>query len=285
MIKRVDELPAVLTCFAYRREYFAEMEGMLATVREHHPDWPIVAGRGPVEGFDLPTLEVESPLGKSYWTIPVPLELDGSENDWLRVVRVKGWWLAQVWRNCAGLVDADFCRVVWADADARFNGALDIEVEPDAEVVAGPWWHDREGKGLDTICSGLLLFQGAKEGVVGEILNQWSSNCLAQIRNLPVQNKPWPDSDQEVLTEVLGSFSNSAASFSLIKLEMDKYVGYPIKDGKLVKRALVDSWYMIDKMRLPETREAAWPPPEEYRRTAAIGTPLPGWNPDDDRRE
>ena len=40
MIKRIDGLPAVLTCFAYREEYFPEMEGMLATIREHIPTGP-----------------------------------------------------------------------------------------------------------------------------------------------------------------------------------------------------------------------------------------------------
>ncbi len=31
MPTRVDQLPAVLTSFAYREEYFPELEGMLAT--------------------------------------------------------------------------------------------------------------------------------------------------------------------------------------------------------------------------------------------------------------
>ena len=50
MHTRVDKLPAVLTSFAYREEYFPELDGMLATVRQHHPDWKIVTGRGPVAG-------------------------------------------------------------------------------------------------------------------------------------------------------------------------------------------------------------------------------------------
>jgi hypothetical protein len=282
MTRRISELPAVLTCFAYRREYFAEMEGMLETVRLHHPQWPVVVGRGPVEGYGDPTIEVESPSGKSLWTLPVALNLDASENDWLKIVRVKGWWMSRVWHEYGDLAEVGRNRLVWADADARFNGALDIELDPRLEVVAGPWWYDREIRDLDTICSGLLVFQGARQAVVEGIIDQWSSRCLSQIENLPPQTKPWPDSDQEVLTEVLRGHIASNADFLSIKLEHDKYVGCPVIDGKLVRRALVDSWYMIEKMRLPECRDMAWPPPEEYRRQAAIGTPVPGWNPDGD---
>lgn len=281
MTRPVHELPAVLTCFAYRREYFREMEGMLATIKEHHPNWPIVVGRGPVNGYDMPTLEVESPAGKCHWTLPVPLDLDGSENDWLKVVRVKGWWISQVWHVFGNLIAGKQNRVVWSDADARFNGPLDVALEPDAEIIAGPWWYDRENKGLDTICSGLLVFQGSAQGTVERIIDRWADRCLSQIQELPLQNKPWPDSDQEVLTEVLDQFSGSGPQYTLIKLEHAKYVGCPVRDGKLAGRALIDSWYMIEKMRLPENRDVDWPPPEEYRRSAAIGTPVPGWNPDD----
>lgn len=284
MIKRIAELPAVATCFAYRSEYFAEMEGMLVTMREHHPDWPVVVGRGPIPSFELPTLKVEWPGGNAYWTLPVALNLDGSENDWLKIVRVKGWWMAQVWRHFGELA-GERHRLVWADADARFNGPLDIELDPLAEVVAGPWWYDREQRGLDTICSGLLLFQGARQGAVANILEQWSSRCLSQIRHLPPQTKPWPDSDQEVLTEVLQGDAATKGDYMLLKLEHDKYVGCPVKDGKLAGRALVDSWYMIEKMRLPECKGVDWPPPEDYRRHAAVGTPVPGWNPDDPKGE
>jgi hypothetical protein len=282
MTMRISELPVVLTCFAYRQEYFEEMEGMLRTIREHHAGWPVVVGRGPVPGYSEPTFEVESPRGKSYWTLPVALNLDGSENDWLKIVRVKGWWMSRVWHEYGDLIGGGQKRVVWADADARFNGPLDIELEPEAEVISGPWWYDRENRNLDTICSGLLLFQGARHGVVESIIDQWSIQCLNQIENLPPQTKPWPDSDQEVLTEVLQDHTTAKADFVLIKLEHDKYVGCPVRDGKLVRRALVDSWYMIEKMRLPECRDVDWPPPEEYRRQAAIGTPVPGWNPDGD---
>ena len=280
MIKRIDGLPAVLTCFAYREEYFPEMEGMLATIREHHPDWPIVVGRGPLRGLDAQTLEVESPAGKRHWTIPVSLDLDQSENDWLKIVRVKGWWVARVWHEFGHLVDGDFNRIVWSDADARFNGPLDVEMDPTAEVIAGPWWYDRENRGYDVICSGLLVFQGARHGVIGRIVDQWSSKCLSEIPNLPVEDRPWPKSDQEVLTEVMQDFTDNNADYTLLKLEHEKYVGCPVRDGKLARRALVDSWYMIEKMRLPETRGMNWPPPEEYRRNAAIGTPVPGWDPD-----
>src|ERR1700739_4246158 len=90
MITRVDRLPTVLTSFGYRSEYVSELEGMIPTVRQHHPDWPIVIGRGPVSGFELPTLEVEIPPGKCHWSLPVPLSLEGnrdaSERDWSRIV-------------------------------------------------------------------------------------------------------------------------------------------------------------------------------------------------------
>src|SRR5262245_13916895 len=99
MVNRISELPAVLTCFAYRSEYVQEMEGMLATIRDHHADWSVGIGKGPVSGFELPTLDVESPIGKCQWTLPVSLDLDGSENDWRKITRMKGWWMAQVWRS------------------------------------------------------------------------------------------------------------------------------------------------------------------------------------------
>ena len=86
MMKRIDQLPAVLTSFAYREEYFPELEGMIATVREHHPAWLLVTGKGPLTGSNHPALEIESSTGKSQWHLPVPFQLDGSENDWLRIV-------------------------------------------------------------------------------------------------------------------------------------------------------------------------------------------------------
>jgi hypothetical protein len=279
MKKRVDELPAVLTCFAYRREYFEEMEGMLRTIREHHPGWPVVVGRGPVEGFSEPTLEVESPQGKSHWTLPVSFDLDGSENDFLNIVRMKGWWIAQVWHHFGQLVSGDRNRLVWSDADARFNGPLDIELEPDAEVIAAAWWDDPEDSGYGHICSGLLLLQGARNGTIAAILDQWSGMCLSHIKAPPPQTRPWPDDEQEALTEVLKTFSDSDAEYVSIKLAPDKYIGLPTEGGKeVMRRGLVDHWYMSAKMRLPEYRDRNWPPPEEYRREAEIGTPIPNVN-------
>ena len=279
MISRTDELPAILTCFAYRHQYFAEMDGMVATVREHHPDWPIVVGRGPVPGREAGTFEVESPLGMRQWTVPVPLKLDGSQDDWFRIVMIKAWWIAQVWNLCDAIGVTVPNRVVWADADARFNGALDIELDPDAEVIAGPWWYDPENFDHDTICSGLLLFQGARNGRVATIIDQWSDKCLSYIQTLPPKTKPWPDGDQEALTDVLKLHPNFNGDYVLLKLEHEKYVGSPTRSGKLARRALVDSWYMSEKMKAPECHGLDWPPPEEYRLRAAIGTPLPGWRP------
>ncbi|PYP88390.1 MAG: hypothetical protein DMF61_07305 [Blastocatellia bacterium AA13] len=282
MIKRMDQLPAVLCCFAYREQYFAEMEGMLATAREHHPTWPLIVGRGPAPGFDLPTFEVESPSGKLHWTLPVQLNADGTEDDFFKIIMMKGWWMAQVWRNFGHLVESSHMRLVWSDADNRFNGPLDVELDPLSEVVAGPWWYDRENRGFDTICSGLLMFQGAKNGVVSKLLSEWSAKCLDCIQNLPPQTKPWRDSDQEVLTAVLAAHPQADSGYELFKLDMTKYSGCPVKDGRLVRRALIDSWYMIERMRLPEYHDVDWPPPEDYRRYAPIGTPLPGWNPDEE---
>ena len=266
MARRVDELPAVLTCFAYREEYFAELEGMLVTVREHHPDWPIVVGRGPVPAVALPTLEVESPSGKFLWTFPVEIELDGSENDWRKITRMKAWWIAQVWRDFGRLAGPSHNRVVWMDADARLNGPLDIELEPEAEVIAGPWWYDPENSAHDTICSGLMVLQGARGGAVERIIEQWSTACQSHIREMQAPTVPWLDGDQEVLTEVMQSVSGSNADFTLLKLEHDRYAAYANNDGTTLPGALVDQWQMSRRMKFPECRGRNWPPPEEARR-------------------
>lgn len=279
MTKIVRDLPAVVTCYAYRPEYVAEMEGMLATIREHHPDWLVVVGRGPVPGFDLPTFEVESPSGKHHWSLPVPIEIDGSENDFLRICYIKAWWIAEVWRNFGGVAGERRNRLVWTDADARFNGPLDVELDPEAEVVAGPWWSEPEMSEFEHICGGLLVFQGGKNGVVERIINEWSSKCLEYIQDLPPQTKPWPDDDQIVLTDALKHFAESESGFRLLKMEMERYIRLPTDGGKeIVGRSLIDHWYMSSKMRLPEYRDRDWPPPEEYRRRAAVGTPIPNVN-------
>ena len=269
MTKTANELPIVLTCFAYRHEYFAEMEGMLATVREHHPTWLVVVGKGPVPGYDLPTLEVESMAERDKWTCPATLDLDGSENDWRKITKMKGWWIAQVWRKFAGLDGVDYNRLVWLDADARLNGPLDIEFDTNSEVVAGPWWYDPENSDHDTICSGLLLFQGAKGGPVEKIIERWSADCLSQIRDLRPPTVPWLDGDQEVLTEVLKGESLDA-EYVLLKLEHDKYAAYANKDGTALEGALVDQWQMSRRMKFPECRDRNWPPPEEARRRSAL---------------
>ncbi|HYL98670.1 MAG TPA: hypothetical protein VEZ90_06925, partial [Blastocatellia bacterium] len=102
MTKIMHELPVVFTCFAYRPEYVAELDGLLPTIRKHHPDWPIVAGRGPIDGYELPTLEVESPAGKLYWSLPVPLNLERTVDDWRKITRMKAWWIGEVWHKFAG---------------------------------------------------------------------------------------------------------------------------------------------------------------------------------------
>jgi hypothetical protein len=270
MLKRVDELPVVLTSFAYRREYFGELDGMLATIRKHHPEWSVVVGRGPVEGYELPTLEVDSPAGKQFWTLPVPLDLDGSENDWLKIVLLKGWWMAEVWRHFGRLTGNTHQRIIWLDADGRLNGPLDIELEEEAEVVASPWWTDAETpRDEPHVCSGLLLFQGVEKGIVETIMHQWSDICLSHIKELPAPppNRPWPDGDQDILTKVLKNQPVSQTGYVVLKLDYDKYCGVPnYRDGTPKPGALVDQWMMNEKMRLPQDRERNWPPPEAARR-------------------
>lgn len=282
MIKRIDQLPAVLTSFAYREEYFPEIEGMLATIKEHHPDWPIIVGRGPVSGFELPTLEVESPAGKFHWSLPVLLNLSSANEDWRKITMMKGWWLARVWQDLNLLCpprDSQLNRVVWLDADARLNGPLDIILEPQAEVIAGAWCHDDPHlPGYAHILSGLLVLQGGKQGPISALLAQWSAACLDRIRNLPPATVPWGDGDQEVLTEILKNFPESN-DYTLLKLEEEKYPSCPIMQDKFMLKSLIDHWDMGMNMRKPpERRDQSWPPREEFRRTAVIGSPVPGMN-------
>jgi hypothetical protein len=264
MAKSIAELPAVLTCFAYRNEYFAEMENMLVTIREHHPDWPIVVGRGPVSDVERPVMEIESPSGKSLWTFPLRIELDGSENDWRKLTRMKAWWMAEVWRNFGSLTGANQHRIVWLDADARLNGPLDIELEPETETVAGPWWYDPKNSDHDTICTSLLVFQGSKGGVVEKIIEQWSTTCQSHIQDMRPPTVPWLDSDQEVLSAVTETFSDS--HYNLLRLEHDRYAANVNDDGTALPGALIDQWLMSRKTKRPESRGRDWPPPEEERR-------------------
>ena len=269
MTKRLHELQSILTSFAYRSEYFHELDGMLVTAREHHPGWPTVTGRGPVPGLDLPTFEVEAPARKCQWTFPVALDLDGSENDWRKITKMKAWWLSRVWGEFGGIADPDCNRLVWLDADARLNGPLDIELDSEADVIAGPWWDDPENPDHSTICSGLLVFQGAKQGIVQAVIDRWSSKCQSQIGNLPAPTVPWLDGDQEVLNEVMHGLSPDNFGYTLLKLEHDRYAGYANRDGTPLAGALVDQWQMSRKMKFPECRDRDWPPPEVSRRRSA----------------
>lgn len=265
---RIDQLPAVLTSFAYREEYFPELEEMTSTVRKHHPDWWVVTGKGPLPGFDGPALEVQSPIGKFQWQLPVTFQLDGTENDWLRIVRMKGWWVSQVWHHVAAGADAEKRRVVWLDADARLNGPLDIVLNPEDEIVAGPW-PGAEGTPDDHMCSGLLVFQGKIGGTVETIINQWSSTCISYIENPPPPSPIWiyGEGDQEVLSTIVKNKITPGMGYTLCKLDYDKYCGEPnYKNGDPKPGALVDQWMMNEKMRLPKDRERLWPPPEQARR-------------------
>ena len=269
MTKRLHDLQSVLTSFAYRTEYFNEIDGMLVTVREHHPDWPTVTGRGPVSGCDLPTFEVEGPARKCRWTFPVALDLDGSENDWRKITKMKGWWMSQVWGEFGEIADSDSTRLVWVDADARLNGPLDVELDPEGEVIAGPWWDDPENPAHSTICSGLVVFQGSRHGIVRTIIDRWSSDCQSQVGNLPDPTVPWLDGDQEVLNGILQSLPPSDHGYTWLKLEHDRYAAYANKDGTPLAGALVDQWQMSRKMKFPECRDRDWPPPEMLRRRSA----------------
>lgn len=278
MIDRIDKLPTVLTSYGYRSEYVRELLGMIPTAREHHPDWPLVIGRGPVAGFEMPTLEVESPSGKCHWSLPVPLNLEdsreASERDWARIALMKPWWIAEVWHNLRKLTGLPHNRLIWLDADARLNGPLDIDLDLDAEVIAGPWWGPQEIPVNERhICGGLLLFQGNTGEVVESIIDQWAQKCISYITNLPPAPPPdrtdkARDDDQRVLTDLLEE--NSSSHLVWLKLDYDKYCGVAdVRSGTPELGSLVDQWMMNEKMRLPQDRDRNWPPPEEARRRHA----------------
>jgi hypothetical protein len=245
---------------------------MLATIRKHHPEWHLVVGKGPIPGIEHPAFEVESPWSKSRWSLPVSFELDGSERDWHRIVFIKGWWMSEVWHQFGSLVDSDQRRIVWLDADGRLNGPLDVELETDAEVIASPWWLDGDPSIPDAephICSGLLIFQGMKGGLVENITDRWSADCLAHI-HLPLSPSsfiPGPEGDQCLLTKIVKSSFRQSATCQLLKLQYAKYCGIPnYKTGAPKQGALVDQWMMNEKMRLPQDRAKNWPPPEWARK-------------------
>ena len=270
MIKRTDEIPIVLTCFAYNAEYFAEMDGMLASIREHHPNWVIVVGRGPIEGHTPETLEVEWPGGKRLWSLPVPFGFDDNrEDNWSKICLMKAWWIAQVWHNFGELADDASRRVLWLDADARLGGPIDIELDPEAEVLAGPWYYDPENSAYDGIRCGIVLFQGAKGGKVESILDQWSAECLRQIQDLPKTDLPWLYGDGEVLRELLKSLPDTSGDYTMLRLEHSKYCGHITKYGSSRPGTLVIHWLMSAKFWMPEDSAQPWPPPEDYRRQVA----------------
>lgn len=269
MLKKIDQLPVILTSFAYREEYFPELDGMLATVRQHHPDWHIVVGRGPVSGCNMPTLDVESSSGaRCRWSLPVSLDLDGSQNDWYRITKAKGWWVTQVWHNFRDLIGPRN-RVLWFDADGRLNGPLDFEVEPETESIAGVWWTDPgTPQHQHHVCGGLLLFQGSRGGTVHNILDQWTAECIRSITLPQVRSHylPGPDTDQCLLTDI---FKKHEGNFVSTKLSYEKYCAIPDKkDGTLRPGALVAQRMMNEKMRAPEDRNRNWPPPETARQHA-----------------
>jgi hypothetical protein len=41
MVKQADQLPLVLASLAFRKEYFPELEGMLAAAKQHTPVDPL----------------------------------------------------------------------------------------------------------------------------------------------------------------------------------------------------------------------------------------------------
>lgn len=267
-MSRIDKLPAVVTSFAYREEYFPELGGMLATVQEHHPAWHVVAGKGPVSGFGSPTFEVAFPQCSLQWSLPVSFQLDGSEKDWHRIVFMKGWWMAQVWHHLSTFGSPDIRRLIWLDADGRLNAPLDIELDPEAEIVASPWWTGTP-EPEHHICSGLLIFQGRTGGPVEKVIDAWAADCLSRISGplLPSPFLPGPEGDQCLLTKIVKNNSGAQGRYEVLKLSYEKYCGVPDnKTGACKPEALVHQWMMNKKMRRPEDRSKNWPPPEEVRR-------------------
>lgn len=224
-MENLHDLPAVFTTFAYGESYLRAAERMLATVRQHHGGWPTVIGRAlPAPGEPL-VLEVEAEGSRERWSVPVALALDGvGDDDWRKITRLKGWWLAEVWRWCVRSGRPGPIRIVWLDVDAWLHQPLDVRVDPGAEVVAGPWWIDPDGLGRDTITSGFLLLQGAPAGATARILDLWCRRCLEEIESLPPYGLPWRDGDQEVLNALLAKLHRQPSrDFETIRLDHDRY--------------------------------------------------------------
>jgi hypothetical protein len=254
------ELTTVVTCFAFREEYFPELSGMIATVKACHPEWPIVIGRGKPQDDGVATFAVETPDGPEEWTLPVPFHLCGGEDDWRRITRMKAWWLHEVWRRLGGPKRPGHHRILWIDADARCKAPLAFEVDPESEIIAGPWWRHPTDSVYDGITTGLLLLQGSEHGPVAGVLEHWSDVCLEQIQDLGPPTVPWPEGDQEVLTKVLARCPQMDATLQLLKLDHDTYCGV----GKACPEAVIDHWMMSGKMARRGRRD--WPPPEHLRR-------------------
>jgi hypothetical protein len=166
------QLTTVVTCFAFREEYFPELSGMIATLKECHAEWPMMLGRGTPRDDGVVTFAVETPDGPEEWTLPVPFHLCGSENDWRRITRMKAWWLHEVWRRFGGPTRPACHRILWIDADARCKAALAFEVDPESEIIAGPWGRHPTDSALDGITTGLLLLQGSEHGPVARVLER-----------------------------------------------------------------------------------------------------------------
>jgi hypothetical protein len=273
-MSRIDKLLAVVTSFAYREEYFSELGGMLATIQKHHPAWHVVSGKGPVPGFNSPTFEVASPQHNLQWSLPVSFQLDGTEKDWHRIVFMKGWWMAQVWHQLSTFASSDIRRIIWLDADGRLNGPLDIELDPEAEIIASPWWTDPGTPEHEHhICSGLLIFQGRRGGPVERVLDAWAADCLDRIAVplMPSAFLPGPEGDQCLLTKIVKNNSGEQEDYGVLKLSYEKYCGVPDnKTNECKPGALVHQWMMNKKMRRPEDRGKDWPPPEEARRNPPV---------------
>jgi hypothetical protein len=262
------ELPTVVTCFAFREEYFPELRGMISTIKRNHPDWPLVVGRGTPMDSGAVVFDIEAPTGPGRLTLPVSFHPEGGEDDWRRITRMKACWLHEVWHRWGGLASFPCHRVMWLDADARCTAPLIFEIDPETEAIAGPWWRHPDDSCYDTITTGLLLLQGTEHGPVAEVLARWSRSCVAQIKDLGPPLVPWPEGDQEVLTRLLAQPPGTAAGFQLLKLDHDTYCGIPLPDGKPRPGALVDHWMMSAKMgRKNSKRGPDWPPPEHLRRT------------------
>ncbi|PYP88392.1 MAG: hypothetical protein DMF61_07315 [Blastocatellia bacterium AA13] len=279
MTRKTYDIPVVLTSFAYNKEYFAEMDGMIEGIREHHPDWTIVVGRGPVSELGEGSLEVEWPGGKTNWVLPVSLNIgEDREKNWSRICLMKAWWIAQVWHNLGELAQPGIRRVLWLDADARLGGPIDIELEPDDEVLAGPWHYDSKNPEYDGIRCGIVLFQGRKSGKVETILDAWSDECLRQIEDLPISNLPWLYGDGEVLRELLRHEPGGPGSYTMLRLEHNRYCGHLTKYGAARPGTLVIHWLMSANFWRSEQDEDGhlpWPPPEDYRRRIAAESGFP----------